>query len=550
MSSAVTPRWGDLRSRSIWRWQLILAASTVAVVATYALLAPALFGNPRFSLGVIGIAVVTAATLLVPWHRVPRWGVALLPLVDIILIGLMSVGGETRASLLWVFPVCWLATYYRLPWLIGGLGVMASVLLIDAFIGGLTPELSQRALVLLLCLGFMGVTISVGSRRTRAFSLLLRRQFDQLDRTRKRAESQAERVAVLANTLDTGIARFDRDGVIFDANRAFLELYGAASMAEFTPTGATEYDDFRGKPVPPHRTIIALAAAGERFDGRRVWLYAAQGRWHALDVATRPVVGQPGEHATNLVVVRDVTTAVEAERDRRNVSSIVSHELRNPLTAIVGHAELLLERDELPDDVLHQLAVIDNAGQRMQQMITTALARFGANGDGSIHLDPVDLHGIAEAAIVAFSPSATRAQVMLSMALEPGCTVLADAFALRQAIDNVIGNAVKYTARGGTVHVSLHRGPALGEISLSVADTGIGMSEQDRLRITERGYRAGAARSSGIPGSGIGMALVADIVAEHDGRLDVTSTLGRGTTVTIVLPSDSRPTTSPEGMPV
>jgi len=529
--------WGDLRSRSVWRWQLILAASTVAVVATYVLLNPALFGDPRFFSGSVGIAVITAATLVVPWHLFSKAAIAIVPLLDIIGVGLMSVGGETRASLLWVFPVSWIATYYRIPWLITGLGLIAVILVIDTFNGGATPELAQRALILLLCLGFMGVTINVGSRRTVAYGTLLRRQFAQLDRTRMRAENQARRIATLADSLDTGLARFDRDGVIFDANRAFLELYGAASMAEFSPTAAVEYDTFRGKALPPERTFIERAIAGDRFDHHRVWIYSARAQWRALNVSTRPVQEDAGDRPTNLVIVNDVTDAVNAERDRKTVSSVVSHELRNPLTAIAGHTDLLLERDDLPHDVQRQLAVIDNASQRMQRLITSALDGIGGRAPEA---ERVDLREIVSASIVAFSPAASTAQVILTMDLQIGQHVTGDAFELRQAFDNILGNAIKYTTHGGSVHVTL-RSSADGtdEITLSVTDSGIGMSEQDRLRMFERGYRANAARTAGIPGSGIGMALVADIVARHGGRLGVESTLGRGTTVAIILPHET-----------
>ena len=526
--------WESLRSRSVWRWQLILAASTVAVVATYVLLNPALFGNPRFFFGSVSIAVITGVALVVPWHLFSKTAIVIVPMLDIVSVGLMSVGGETRASLLWVFPVSWIATYYRIPWLIGGLSVIAAVLVIDALAGGATPELAQRVLILLLCIGFMGVTINVGSRRGAAYGTLLRRQFAQLDRTRERAENQARRVATLADSLDAGLARFDRDGVIFDANRAFLQLYGATSAAEFSPTAAVEYDTYRGKPLPPERTFIARAVAGDRFDNRRVWIYSAQAQWRALNVSTRPVQEDVGDRPTNLVVVNDVTDAVTAERDWKAVNSVVSHELRNPLTAIVGYAELLLDREDLPDDVQRQLAVIDNASQRMQRLITSALEGFGSSAPEA---ERVDLREIVSASIVAFSPAASAAQVLLTMDLQAGHVVTGDTFALRQAFDNVLSNAIKYTTRDGSVHVSLRSGAdGMDEAVLAVTDSGIGMSDQDRLRIFERGYRAHAARTAGIPGSGIGMALVSDIVARHGGHLDVESTPGRGTTVAIILP--------------
>ncbi|MGV9194767.1 sensor histidine kinase [Microbacterium sp. MC2] len=522
--------WGDLRTRSVWRWQLILAAGAVAIIALLPLLSPELFSDMRFLTGAVGLSAITAATLLVPWHLTTTTVIALVPLLDIVAIGALSAGGDSRLALLWVFPIAWFATYYRFPWLIVALGAIGVVLLIDTSLHGLSAEYAQRTVVMLLCLGFLGVTILIGAQRTRAYSHLLHRQFDQLDRTRRRAEHDAQRIAVLSNTLETAIARVDQDGVLLDANAAFLSLYGAEDIDTFTPTGAVEYRGYRGEPVDPGDTLIARARRGERFYDHRVWLFDPQGRWRALDVSSRPVPGAD-DPPNNLILAHDVTDAVRADEQRRTVSTVVTHELRNPLTAIVGHSDLLLERDDLPADVREQIAQIDSAGQRMQRLITSALEPYG---NGGAEQDVVDLGHLVSASIVAFEPTAEAGRVDLSGTLDGAVAVIGDAFRLRQAIDNVIGNAVKYTSRGGVVRVSVLGDDEHGVIEVS--DSGIGMTRQDLDRIFETGFRSPTARASGIAGSGIGMSVVHDIVSGHGGRLDITSDLGRGTCVTVRLP--------------
>ncbi|GAA3907195.1 sensor histidine kinase [Microbacterium invictum] len=530
MAAPIGGHWGDLRTRSVWRWQLIVAASTVAIIAMVPLLSPQLFSNARFLSGAIGIAAITALSLLVPWHLAAPAVITVVPLLDIVAIGQLSVGGDTSLALLWVFPIAWLATYYRFPWLIAALSLIAVILLIDATFSGLSPAFAQRTVVMLMSLGFLGVTIMVGAQRTRAYSHLLRRQFAQLDRTRRRAEHDAQRIAVLSNTLETAIARIDRDGVLLDANAAFLHLYAAADIDTFTPTGAVEYRGYRGEPVDPDSTLIARARRGERFYDHRVWLFDAQGRWRALDASSRPVPGSD-EQPSNLILAQDVTDAVRADEQRQTVSSVVTHELRNPLTAIVGHSDLLLERDDLPAGVREQIAQIDSAGQRMQRLITSALEPYGQAVAEEAH---VDLGHLVTASVVAFQPTAEAARVDLSCSLDGTADVGGDAFRLRQAIDNVVGNALKYTARGGTVEVSVRAQAHEGVIV--VTDTGIGMSPNDRDRIFETGFRSATARASGISGSGIGMSVVHDIVTAHGGSLDVVSELGRGTCVTVRLP--------------
>lgn len=522
-----------MRSRSIWRWQLILTATVVALVGTSAILEPARFTEPPFFLGAVGIIVLTCVALAFPWHRVGRREIALLPLADIIVIGLLASGPSgAPVRFLWVFPVAWIATYYTLPWLVGAIGLAAGLLIIEAFAAPITAIVTQRFLTVLLSLAFIGITINVGTRRARAYGHLLRRQYSQLDRTRQRALMQAESSAVLSDALETGLARVDRDGVLVTANAAFLNLYAAESAASFTSTTAVEYDDRRGRALDMDDTAFAHAARGERFNDRRVWLFTAAGRWHALDVSSRPVDTAPGESPSNLLIVSDVTATVDAERERRTVTTVVSHELRNPLTAILGHTELLQDRDDLPPDIRRQLSVIDNAAQRMQRLITSTLSDFtdavGADPE------PVDIGRMIEASAQAFGPVAASSQVAITHDVGQAPPVIGDAFRLRQAIDNVIGNAVKYTTRGGTVRVSAVSDDA--DLTVTVTDTGIGMSQSDVERMFDAGFRSDTARASGIGGSGLGMAITQEIVAQHGGTVEVTSELGRGTSVALTLP--------------
>lgn len=525
--------WGDVRSRSIWRWQLILTATVVLLTATSAFLEPQRFTEPTFFVGAVGIVALTCVALALPWHRVHAPTIALLPLADIIAIGLLSVGSAgTPLRFLWVFPVAWIATYYTLPWLVGAIGLVGAILIVEAFGDPITATVTQRFLTVLLPLGFLGVTINLGTRRARAYGLLLRRQFAQLDRTRRRALMQAERTALLSDALEIGLARVDRDGVLVDANAAFLSLYGAENAASFTATTAVEYDDRRGTALDMNDTAFAHAARGERFNDRRVWLFTAAGRWHALDVSSRPVDTAPGESPSNLLVMQDVTTAVDADRERRMVNTVVSHELRNPLTAILGHTELLEDRDDLPAEVRRQLSVIDSAANRMQRLITSTLSEF--TDAVGVEAGPVDIGRMIDASVQAFAPVAAAAQVQIDHDAGAVPTVVGDAFRLRQAIDNILGNAVKYTTRGGTVRVSTDTTD--GDLVITVSDTGIGMSRDDLERVFDPGFRSDTARASGIGGSGLGMAITREIVAQHGGTVEVRSDLGRGTSVALTLP--------------
>lgn len=524
--------WSDARSRSIWRWQLILAVSAVAIAFAVAVLEPTTFARASFLVGLAIIALTTAASLGVPWPRMGQHIIIVIPLVDIVAVGLLAYGSDARLGFLWILPIVWIASYYSLLWLIGALGLVTAFLLAGALPGGITPDLSLQVLIVLLSLGFMGVTISIGSRRTRAFRRLLRRQFAQLGRTLNRVEAQERRASTMFNSLDTALARVDVRGGLLAANDAYRELYSISELTHIQPTGAVEYDRYQGAAVPHTGTSIARAARGDQMHDERVWLFDALGRWHALDISTRRIEAGSVEPPSTLLTVRDVTPAVNAAAERQTMSNVVSHELRNPLTAITGHIDLLLERDDLPRDVVQQLGVIENAGQRMQRLITATLTSEKPSLDESTA--PVDVSALVTASIDAFRPAAGAALVSIDHDVASALLTTGDAFRLRQVIDNLVGNAVKYTSRGGNVFVAATE--AEGTIELSVEDTGIGISAEDLGHVFDTYFRSESALSSGISGSGLGMGIARDIVSQHGGSIEIDSAIGHGTRVTVSLP--------------
>jgi signal transduction histidine kinase len=112
-----------------------------------------------------------------------------------------------------------------------------------------------------------------------------------------------------------------------------------------------------------------------------------------------------------------------------------------------------------------------------------------------------------------------------------------DAFRLRQMADNLLGNAVKYTPPGGTVEVSVRRTGA--DVEVVVADSGIGIPAADIPRVFDHYFRSASAVDSGIPGTGIGLQIVRDVIEAHDGTIDIASEPGTGTTVTVRIPAEA-----------
>jgi signal transduction histidine kinase len=543
-SSPVVRRFGDARCRSIWQWQLVIAFTVVTIGAGVALLTPTRFTDGRFSAGLALILVISIVSLGVPWHRIGAPGVLVLPILDIVAISLMATGGMAIATFLWVFPVAWVGSYFSTGILVGTLGLITAIRLFNLVVAGITAETAMNVAVLLIALGFVGVIMSVGAQRNRSARRLLKTQSDRLARALQRVNEQKARTNRLMNSLELGIARVNANGLLEVSNDTFRTLFGLGGAAQQHPVRTVEYRTRRGEAIPADQTTIARASRGERISDEVVWLFDLDGEWRAAKVSTKAIDHGVVTGDGLMLVVEDVTESVDPSASENAKRRTISHELRNPLTAILGHVDLLLEREGLPDAVLEQLHVVERAGSRMQRLIDDALSTpIDRRDDSGVDFD---LAEIARSSLEGFAPAAESSGVAVESGLDEPLRLCGDAFRIRQVVDNVIGNAIKYAQRGGRVAVHGVR-PNGTEVALIIADTGIGISEEDLPRIFEREFRTELVRARGIPGTGLGLSISRDIVLAAGGRFEVESELDQGTRVTVVLPVP--PVPSREGTP-
>lgn len=530
-TSRVTPR-PSARTRSVWLWQLSLGAVVIVLTLAIVLLSPAMLVRTTMAAGIALVLTLTIATLILPWERASRPAISLIPLADIVAIGLLAYGGELFFGFLWVFPLAWIATHYSPLWVVGSLGLVAAMILADALTQPPSAFSSLRFLVVLLSMTFLAITITASAGRTRAFTRLVRRQSARLESTLERVRSQERRVIQMLNGLDAAIARVDREGRLLGVNDAYVALYGIDPRDASRPPTSVEYDERGGTALAATERPAARAARGEIVSGERLWLFDADGRWHIVSASTRSLVSGPAEPETTLLVISDVTEAVEAENARRTLATTVTHELANPLTAIVGYTDLLLESD-LPPAAHERLELIEAAGSRMERLIAEVL-RAGGRSAASDPRRRVDARTLLEATVESFLPAASAGDVLLTLLPGPPVPITADAFRLRQVLDNVVSNAVKYTPRAGSVTVTADRDGT--DAVITVTDTGIGISARDLPLVFEDYFRAETARDSGIPGTGLGMGISRAIVEEHAGSLTIRSRPGAGTTISLRLP--------------
>jgi signal transduction histidine kinase len=260
--------------------------------------------------------------------------------------------------------------------------------------------------------------------------------------------------------------------------------------------------------------------------------------------------------------LRDVTHETEVDQMKSEFLSTAAHELRTPMASIFGFCELLMHRKMTPERQQEMLAVVHRQTLRMVTILNELLdlARIEARRGSDFKLETLDLAQLVRDVAAEFQPPGERAAPAMA-ALPAGALVRVDRNKIHQALGNVLSNAYKYSPDGGAVTVALQTedvdaarpgnaaaAPALWGIR--VQDQGIGMTPEQLGRVSERFYRADA--SGTIPGTGLGMSIVREIVELLGGRLQLHSVPGQGTCVTLWLPAaPARPAVgSPVVMPV
>ena len=252
-------------------------------------------------------------------------------------------------------------------------------------------------------------------------------------------------------------------------------------------------------------------------------------------------VGQTG---AVLVLFQDVTHVSVASQMRRDFVANVSHELRTPLTALMGFIETL--RGPARDDATARerfLEIMTGETERMNRLVGDLLSLSRVEADERVRPKTViDVVTVLGAALRSLEPIAAQAGVTLVADLPNDAVSLrGDVDQLTQVFTNVIENAVKYGGPDKQVFISatvIAKAPMLRRAGLviSVRDEGAGIAARHLPRLTERFYRADNHRNRALGGTGLGLAIVKHILNRHGGRIKITSKLGQGTEVTVVLP--------------
>lgn len=350
------------------------------------------------------------------------------------------------------------------------------------------------------------------------------------------AEESKKLEAILAATSD-GMALIDTTGRMLYMNKSLVETLSLGGLPRTTATAADIALRIRDSDPEPRDAFDRLFDCGPDSDDTLLpFPCSISGpRRRELLLSSTPIRSQQGQHIGRLAVVRDVTAETAARRAKDDLMASVSHELRTPLTAIRGFADLL--RDE-------RLGPLQERQRRALQSIAENSARLSLLVGDLLDVDRVenvpfdlelvDLAAVASEVVTAEQEIARQKGLELTLEGAGEAPVVADRDRLRQVLQNLVANAVKYTF-SGTVRVRVLDLDA-ERVAVDVEDTGLGIDPADQQRIFEKFYRSADAAVRAQSGTGLGLSIVKVLVERHRGALEVDSAPGRGSRFRVLLP--------------
>ncbi|MDT0168096.1 ATP-binding protein [Pseudarthrobacter sp. BRE9] len=521
-------------------FQLPLFVTMLLVTVLVVLLHPTLDWSLPLILSMGAQLLLLGGCALIPWERLPARAVLVIPVLDCLAVGLTREAGDQYLAVLGfllAFPVVWISAGPRRPRV--AVAVMATVLsaVLPPIILGTGFDRADfiRIALLPVILGAIAVT-TYGAFNVISFQ---RRSLEKREsEVRELLAASQDREQLLSTVLDTvsvAVSAVDPQGHTILANHQYSSDVTRAvrkdELAE-NPSDLTIYGPDRATPLPPEQSPRRRAARGEAFTDELLWIGSGTSQ-RAYSATCRLIKAPDGRHTGAVMAFTDVTALVEALAVKDQFVSSVSHELRTPLTSILGYLALALDED-LDPDLEDYLTVIRRNTQRLLGLVDDLLATAtdGLNASPC----PADLGEILAHSVEAACPRAQAAGVTLTLDLEPGSQLTGnfDPDRIGQAIDNLVSNAIKYTADGGSVTISA--GTKDDTLYCQVTDTGIGMTEEEQSKAFTRFFRAANLHSSTIPGAGLGLAITKSIIENHNGTISISSSPGKGTTVSLTLP--------------
>ena len=323
----------------------------------------------------------------------------------------------------------------------------------------------------------------------------------------------------ITGSMREGLVLLDEHGDILSINAAAQALFGADAQCVGRDFLTIERS---------HEISAAIQAAAG--DGHSEVRAERAGRIYQFDISR---IASDGKPIGTVILAFDITEQEFAERNRREFTANVSHELKTPLQGIIGSAELIENGMVKPNDLPRVVGHIHTEAARLVTLIDDIIRLSQLDEGGELPTEPVDLLTVSQEAAQTLQDAAAARQVTVSVQGEP--TVIPGVRRLLyEIVYNLCDNAIKYNRDGGRVDITVAH-DADGS-SVTVADTGIGIAPEHQSRVFERFYRVDKSHSKASGGTGLGLSIVKHAMQLHHGRIELESTPGTGTTIRAIFP--------------
>lgn len=358
----------------------------------------------------------------------------------------------------------------------------------------------------------------------------------KIEHSMAQVSGEREKLETIFSRLEDGVAAFDENGRMLHINDSACDMLGIPTDKEY------DFDDFTKALGMPEITS-AILVTETTINIPEYTIKKSAGTELITDVSFNVFnydIGKTGY----LIVIQDITDRALLEKSRREFIANVSHELRTPLTSIKGATELIIEDEQLPEPMRKRfLSIVMNESDRMTRIVKDLLVLSRLeNRRMSWKMSRFSIHSALSQVCDALNSEAQdHGHTLTYDSTIPADEIIAaDKERIEQVFTNLIGNSIKYTPNGGKIEVKASMAKEEKySYKITVSDNGIGIPEENLPRIFERFYRVDKARNSDVGGTGLGLSISKEIVDAHHGDISITSHKGEGTTVTVLLPSET-----------
>lgn len=351
----------------------------------------------------------------------------------------------------------------------------------------------------------------------------------------EQVQDRNEQLDAIFSLSPDGFVSFDAQHRVKYVNPAFLRMT-VAQADKLQGMDERDFSLWLGAMCDAKAPFRGIDALRMQKDGAREMIEVDSFGKRVLQVRYRP---SETASVSQILYFRDVTHETVVDQMKSEFLSTAAHELRTPMASIYGFTELLLNQQHDRDTEKEFLGIVYRQAELMVRIIDELLdlARIEARKGKDFVLSSVDMQAMLNDLVRTYVPPGGRAAPHLEMPELP-LVVKADAGKLRQALLNVVVNAYKFSPEGGSVDIKLAPVPGadsqVARVMVVISDHGIGMTPEQLQQVCNRFYRADA--SGKVPGTGLGMAIVKEIVELHHGEIDISSQWGEGTQVTLTFP--------------